>query len=175
MAATNRDLDAEVAAGRFREDLFYRLNVVPLKRARPARAARRHPAPGTSTSCAHFRDDPGAARYARSPTTGALDKLMAYAWPGNVRELENVIERAMILADGDRITVRELPDNVIRPAQPDDARGDFSLKRARRIVEADLIRRALLSVDGNRTHAARLLGISHRALLYKIKEYGLRD
>jgi two-component system response regulator AtoC len=101
---------------------------------------------------------------------------VAYAWPGNVRELENVLERAMILAEGERITLRELPPNVVSPERGPgrSAAGDLSLRRARKALEADLIERALRATGGNRTHAARLLEISHRALLYKIKEYGLR-
>ena len=94
-----------------------------------------------------------------------------------MRELENVIERAMILADGDRLGVSELPENVVRGADSGtaDTSRDYSLKRARRAAEADAISRALRATSGNRTHAAKLLEISHRALLYKIKEYGLRD
>jgi two-component system response regulator AtoC len=106
----------------------------------------------------------------------ALDRLVAYSWPGNVRELENVLERAVILAEGERITLRELPPNVTSPERGAGrpAAGDLSLRRARKALEADLIERALRATGGNRTHAARLLEISHRALLYKIKEYGLR-
>jgi len=107
----------------------------------------------------------------------AMDRLCHYEWPGNVRELENVIERATLLARGDRITLHELPA-MIGTSVPDggDGRsGDFSLRRARRSFEAEMIRRALRKTDGNRTRAARLLEISHRALLYKIKEFGLRD
>jgi len=105
-----------------------------------------------------------------------MERLVAYRWPGNVRELENVIERAVILADGDSITPRELPANVVQCALP--ARGDsagFALKPARRVLEADLIRAALRAAGGNRTHAARLLEISHRALLYKLKEYDIAE
>jgi two-component system response regulator AtoC len=107
----------------------------------------------------------------------AMDRLVAYAWPGNLRELENVIERAMLLAQTDRITLDELP-NRITEALAEGAGGsgaDHSLRRARRSCEADMIRRALRRTDGNRTRAAKLLEISHRALLYKIKEYGIRD
>jgi len=108
----------------------------------------------------------------------ALGRLLEHSWPGNVRELENVIERAMILADGDRITLAELPEAIAAPrsaAEPAPASGDFSMRRARRRFEADLIRRALEATGGNRTRAAKLLEISYRALLYKIKEHGLGD
>jgi two-component system response regulator AtoC len=103
---------------------------------------------------------------------------VAYRWPGNVRELENVIERAIILADADRIGLAELPQNVAVPEPGAPAAGrasDLSLRRARRMVEVEVIQRALRATGGNRTHAARLLEISHRALLYKIKEYGIRS
>jgi two-component system response regulator AtoC len=88
-----------------------------------------------------------------------------------------VIERAMILCDGDRVTMRDLPGNVVSPPEPGgaEAAGSFNLKRARRSAEVEAIRRALRATGGNRTHAARLLEISHRALLYKLKEYGIRD
>ncbi len=107
----------------------------------------------------------------------AMDRLRHYEWPGNLRELENVVERAMLLAKTDRITLHELPA-AIATAVPEGGggrNGDFSLRRARRSFEAEMIRRALRKTDGNRTRAARLLEISHRALLYKIKEFGLRD
>jgi two-component system response regulator AtoC len=88
-----------------------------------------------------------------------------------------VIERALILAASDRITLRELPANVVEPENGRETvrPGELSLKRGRRHFEAEMIRKALAATGGNRTHAARLLEISHRALLYKIKEYGLRD
>jgi two-component system response regulator AtoC len=173
LAATARDLSADVAAGRFREDLFYRLNVVQLQV--PALRERRKDIPLlVDHFFAHFRDTLGKPLQAVSDEV--LECLVSYAWPGNVRELENVIERAVILASGDRISLRDLPDNVVHPAVPAEGGSpDLSLKRARRAAETEIIRRALRATGGNRTHAARLLEISHRALLYKIKEYGIRD
>ena len=95
---------------------------------------------------------------------------------GNVRELENVIERAMMMTRGDRITARDLPRGIVAPSAPDGEADDgLNLKRSRRALEIDLIRLALRATGGNRTHAAKRLGISHRALLYKLKEYGIRD
>jgi two-component system response regulator AtoC len=174
IAATSRDLEAEVAEGRFREDLFYRLNVMRLE-VPPLRERPRDIPLLVDHFLAHFRKTLGRA--VRTLSDDALERLLAYRWPGNVRELENVIERAIILADGDTVTLRELPQNVVSPEDPAQGRGlqDFSLKRARRSVEVDVIQRALRATGGNRTHAARLLGISHRALLYKIKDYGLRN
>jgi two-component system response regulator AtoC len=172
IAATSRDLEAEVRAGRFREDLFYRLNVVRLD-VPPLRERPKDISLLVDHYFAHFRAALG--KPLRGIADDALDRLVRYAWPGNVRELENVIERAVILADGDRLTLRELPENVVRPGAAEAASQDLCLRRARRSLEADLIQRALRATGGNRTHAARLLEISHRALLYKIKEYGIRD
>jgi two-component system response regulator AtoC len=174
LAATALDLENEVAAGRFREDLFYRLNVVRVRV--PALRDRREDIPLlVDHFLGHFRDALG--KPIRTIADDALERLTSYSWPGNVRELENLIERAVILATSDRITLRELPANVVdladreEPVRP----GQLSLKRARRHFEAEMIRKALAATGGNRTHAARLLEISHRALLYKIKEYGIRD
>jgi two-component system response regulator AtoC len=105
--------------------------------------------------------------------------LTSYDWPGNVRELENTIERAIVLAEGPEIDVASLPDRLraadaetpAAPAPVDD--GDLSIKRASRRSEESLIRRALERTKGNRTRAAEFLEISHRALLYKIREYGI--
>ncbi len=174
IAATSRDLDADVKDGRFREDLFYRLNVVRLT-VPPLRERPKDIPLLADHFFAHFRDTLGKPLQAL--TDDALERLVAYSWPGNVRELENVMERAVILATGDRISQRELPENVISP-ETDSTLGpnqDLCMKRARRSLEADLIRRSLRATGGNRTHAARLLQISHRALLYKIKEYAIRD
>jgi two-component system response regulator AtoC len=93
-----------------------------------------------------------------------------------VRELENTIERAMVLADGDQITVEDLPKQVKDLADPvrlSLGEGELSIKKTVRVIEEELIRRALAKTNGNRTAAARHLEISHRALLYKIKEYGI--
>ena len=173
IAATARALEAEVAAGRFREDLFYRLNVMRVHV--PALRERREDVPLlVDHFLEHFRKALG--RPVRGIADDALARLVAHPWPGNVRELENVIERAVILARGDRVTVRELPTNVVHPDPGADAAGtgDMSLRRARRAAEIEAIRAALRATGGNRTHAARVLEISHRALLYKLKEYGIR-
>ena len=101
---------------------------------------------------------------------------MEYAWPGNVRELENVIERAMVLAESDTLTATDLPDRVHLaqdPVRAQLASGELSIKKTARLIEEVLIRRALVQTKGNRTRAAALLEISHRALLYKIKDYAI--
>jgi len=105
----------------------------------------------------------------------ALQRLGAYDWPGNVRELENVIGRAVLIASGEVITAADLAGDLERSEPEASSRSDLGLRRARRRAEIEIIRRALRQTGGNRTHAARLLEISHRALLYKLKDYGLQD
>ena len=171
VAATSRDLEADVAAGRFRADLYYRLNVVrlhlPPLRERVADVA----------DLVHHFVRLHAGRFglpAHGVTPEAMRLLLEYSWPGNVRELGNVIERALVLADGDELRAEHLPPAVRRPSAasvPADA--DLSIKRQTEALERGLIRRALERTRGNRTRAARLLELSHRALLYKIKEYRL--
>jgi two-component system response regulator AtoC len=173
IAATARELEAEVEGGRFREDLYYRLNVLRVH-VPPLRERREDIPLLLDHFLAKFRDTLG--KPVRTISDDALERMTSYRWPGNVRELQNVVERALILAEGERITVRELPENVVCPDPTTQERGgDLSLRKARRALEAELIRRALRDSRSNRTHAARLLHISHRALLYKIKEYGIRD
>jgi two-component system response regulator AtoC len=126
--------------------------------------------------CRHFRDRFNAKMGKRIEglSPAAMKMLFAHNWPGNVRELENVIERAVLLADDVMLTPEHLPPEIsARP--PHDQTGDvldgFSLKAAQRSVEKKLIARALEKTGGNRTHAARLLEISHPSLLSKIKMY----
>jgi two-component system response regulator AtoC len=174
IAATNRDLAEEVASRRFREDLFYRINVVSIHL--PALRERAEDVPDLAQ---HF-----ARRYAErlgmpapAVTPSALATLARYSWPGNVRELENAIERALVLAVGGPLDLAHLPPAVqgksSRNGAPRSADSDLSVKRRVRQLERGLIESALARTAGNRTQAARLLDLSHRALLYKIREYGL--
>jgi two-component system response regulator AtoC len=175
VAATARDLEAAVRDGLFREDLFYRLNVVGIRL--PPLRERPEDIPALAghflARCARLR--------AGAPLAGisseAIDAMRAYRWPGNVRELEHAIERAVVLADGPELRERDLPEAVRDPAPAAPPfslpEGTLSVKRATRIVEEQLIRRALEQTRGNRTRAAELLDLSYRALLYKIKEYGI--
>jgi two-component system response regulator AtoC len=176
VAATARDLAEEVKRGGFREDLYYRLNVLAVHL--PPLRDRREDIPLLVT---HFvqRMNARMGLSITGASTEAMRQLIEFDWPGNVRELENTIERAMVLTDGAQIDLESLPERLRRPtgaAPPtivtplDD---DLSIKRASRRAEEDLIRRALVRTGGNRTRAAELLEISHRALLYKIKEYGV--
>jgi len=170
IAATLRDLSDDVAAGRFREDLFYRLNVVPLQV--PPLRERSEDIP----QLARFFAARHGLRHGREVVLPppVIAALAAQPWPGNVRELENVIERALVLADGPEIDLAFLESVmtvVPAPDRADDA--ELSIKKATRSLEQELIRRALGVTQGNRTNAAKLLEISHRALLYKMKEYGI--
>jgi len=172
VAATLKDLADEIREGRFREDLYYRLNVIeitlPPLRERPGDIER---------LAEHF-----TGLYARKfgkkvkgLSKDALGALMKYGWPGNVRELENVIERAMILEEGEVIEKSSLPMGVSSPsAEPQLASTvGLSIKKAHEAMERDFIKRALEATKNNKTRAAELLEISQRALLYKIKTYGL--
>ncbi|MEO5767925.1 MAG: sigma 54-interacting transcriptional regulator [Polyangia bacterium] len=200
VAATARVLTAEVAARRFREDLYYRLAGITIQlpplRERPA---------DIPLLAMHFlaraRTRLGVNVHDIDPE--AMRLLTAYPWPGNVRELENTIERAAVLCSDGRVDVASLPERMVPATSPggtrtpdgtaggagsrleggplanlpvsaDDPGGNLSIKEAARRSEQSLIRQALAATGGNRTKAAELLEISHRALLYKIKEYGIR-
>ena len=171
LAATHRDLAAETQAGRFREDLYYRINVLPI--AIPQLRERREDVPVLMD---HFltRNNARFAMSIRGFEPEARRLLLEYRWPGNVRELENTIERAMVLCEGDRISEADLPERIREardPIQMHLTSGELSIKKTSRVIEEILIRRALQKTKGNRTKAAEVLEISHRALLYKIKDY----
>jgi len=175
VAATGRNLQRAVQEGQFREDLFYRLNVVgirlPSLRERPEDI----PALAQHFLAKYRRLRPDAPLSGISPQ--AMEALKAYRWPGNVRELEHAVERAVVLAEGTELADGDLPDELRsapRPPPPVSLpEGSLSVKRATRSVEEQLIRKALEQTGGNRTRAAELLELSYRALLYKIKEYGI--
>jgi DNA-binding NtrC family response regulator len=162
VAATNKDLKAEIAAGRFREDLYYRLNVFPI--ALPSLAERRE----AILPLAEYFLKKFAAAFGKSIaglSPGARSALENYPWPGNVRELQNVVERSVILAQGE-IGVTHLNLEPLRaPLVPAE-----SVLKAN---ERETIRKVLDEMGGNRKQAARILGISLRTLQYRIKEYGL--
>lgn len=173
ISATSRDLSADVSAGSFREDLYFRLNVFSLQL--PPLRDRVEDVPLLAE---HFlsRHGNGKERQAMRIEPDALRSLMAHRWPGNVRELENVIERACILCESGTITARCLPSTISQRDEPplETISGEnLSIKQAEALLERELIRKALAKTGGNRTHAARILEISHRSLLYKLKEYGI--
>jgi two-component system response regulator AtoC len=174
VAATIRDLVKEVNENRFRDDLYYRLNVFPIHL--PPLRERSEDIP---LLVDHF-----IVKYSQAlnkKVVGiehkALEKLMNYRWFGNIRELENTIERAIVLTDRERIEMENLPVEIQNFQEKnqwvDVDEEDYSIKKASKALETNLIRKALRKTKGNHTHAAKILEISHRALLYKIKEYGI--
>ena len=175
IAATHRNLAKDVKEGRFREDLLYRLNVLPIT-VPPLRDR----AGDIPMLAAHVLERIGERMGIQTSVLSpeALKILGAYPWPGNVRELENVLERAVVLSDGPALTPDDLPDQLRHaqdPVRGSLVSGELSIKKATAFIEQELIRRALKRTGGNRTHAAKLLEISPRALLYKIKDYDLQS
>ena len=175
VAATNRDLEAEVAAGRFREDLFYRLNVMAIP-VPPLR--QRHD--DIPLLAHHFLKQ--YAKQNRKTAKGfapmAMDMLLRYKWPGNVRELENAVERAVVLMTSDHVTERQLPLSIIQkfPDQadlvaelPKVTDGNQSLME----IEKEAILATMKATDGNKSETARRLGITRKTLHNKLKSYGV--
>jgi DNA-binding NtrC family response regulator len=167
IAATNRDLRALVAEGKFREDLFYRLNVVTM-----VLPPLRERASDVPLLVEHF-----LAKYARSAGRGAvptvapeaLDALRRYGWPGNVRELEHAIERAVTLSAREVVLLEDLPDAVRAQAAAEQPRLP-TLEE----VEKDHIVRVLRETGGNRQAASEILGIDRKTLYRKAKQYGIQ-
>jgi DNA-binding NtrC family response regulator len=172
VAATHRDLEAMVAAGQFREDLFYRLSVVPIRM--PALRER----PADIASLAHrftaaFGDangKPGATL-----ASAAVERLAAQPWPGNVRQLQNFIERLIVFSDDPALTLADVDRELSRgaAARPGLEPLAATLDGRRREAERDALQDALTRAGGNRTQAARLLGVSRRTLYNKLEEHGL--
>ncbi len=191
VAATNRDLQEEIKHARFREDLYYRLNVVQV-RLPPLRER---------TSDIPLLVDHFSRRFrgklkkdVRGATDAAMERLLSHPWPGNIRELENVIERCILFCDSDRIDVGDLPPELrmasiappsaeAKPATAEEKRPSErptpglkeAVREATSRVERELIVRALQQTGGNVTHTARLLKISRKSLQTKMKELGLRE
>lgn len=172
IAATHRDLAAEVRGGRFREDLYYRLNVVSL--AIPPLRNRDGDIP---LLVQHF-----AGKYAeknrkvvKGVTPDAMDRLIKHPWPGNVRELENTLERAVILMCGEYISQRELPMTLTPEAQLQERPSSFTAMAGRPLadIEKEVIIATLTETGGNKSETARRLGINRKTLHLKIKTYGI--
>jgi two-component system response regulator HydG len=173
VSATNRDLEALVRAGRFREDLFYRLNVVPITLP-PLRDR-----PGDVEELARFfvsRLGSRVGRKVKGIAPEALDLLRRHRWPGNVRELENVIEQALVFADGELVRPQDLPEGLRKtppaPALPVPS-GDRSLTEILEDLEKELILAAYERARHVKAETARLLGIKPSALYYKLEKYGI--
>ncbi len=177
LAATNRDLRVEVAERRFREDLYFRLNVITME-VPPLRAR----AEDIPLLAAHFMERFAARnrKALKGFSAQAMDVLLRYAWPGNVRELENAVERAVILSTGDVITERELPLALTDERAPLAAVGESAAEGAGSLaglpleeVERRAIAETLREVEDNKSEAARRLGITRATLHNKLKKYGL--
>jgi two-component system response regulator AtoC len=171
IAATSRNLPQMVSDGDFREDLFYRLNVLPVEV--PPLRERSEDIP---LLCQHFIQQLNETlnRRVKGIAPAAMVSLLQHTWPGNVRELENAIERAMVLTEGDFLNEDGFSYTSLGAASPSPPSRGFdghSLKVAQKILEKEMIVKALKATDGNRTQAARLLEISHPSLLSKIKMY----
>jgi two-component system response regulator HydG len=180
IAATNRDLRAEATAGRFRSDLYYRLNIVEV--SLPPLRDRREDIP--YLTAAFVRDTSERLQKPLAGLTPGAERLLALAaWDGNVRELRNVIERACILADGDFVTERELSVSM-PPPRPATATASASAGAGSEAaasadllvtVEREHIQRALVRANGNKKAAARMLGLSRRALYRRLERLDLGD
>jgi len=168
VAATNRDLREMVRAGKFREDLFFRLNVVMVE-IPPLRDRKEDI--GLLTQCFVERYRTDARKEVRGLSSEATGLLQGYPWPGNVRELENVVQRALVLADGEWIEPRDLPADI-RMGEVSFAEGGDAA-RSREEVEKNSIVEALKLERGNRSRAAARLNLNRTTLLYKMKKYGL--
>ena len=169
VAATNRTLREEVHGGRFREDLFYRLNVFEI--ALPPLSRRMEDIPNLVE---HFvqKFSTQHKKSVNEVTASAMDTLMGHAWPGNIRELEHTVERAIILAPGDTIDKFELPDPV-RPPPPSDSSGPVNIAEVLRAKERELVEAALRAEGGIQARAARRLGVSRANLNYRIQKLGI--
>ncbi|WP_223642560.1 sigma-54 dependent transcriptional regulator [Corallococcus sp. EGB] len=174
VSATHRDLQAEVKAGRFREDLYYRLHIVPL--TLPPLRERPEDLPALAR---HFvaKHAPRVNRRVTGIDDATLRALARHAWPGNVRELENVMEQALVFAEGDTLTPQDLPPHLAGQTPRMDAglpvpQGDRPLPEILEDLERQLIARAYEKAGGVKTETARLLGIKTSALYYKLEKYG---
>ncbi len=166
LAATNKKLEEEVKKGRFREDLFYRLNVVTINL--PPLRERKEDIPLLVDYFLKTYYKEGG--FGKRISVDALEILKNYDWPGNIRELANVLERAVILSSGNMITLKDLPLSIIN--QPSD-----NSTRIKTIseLEKDLIEKTIKEFSGNKTRTAKVLGISVRNLYRKIQKYGIRN
>jgi len=174
IVASNKDLRDEVAAGRFREDLYYRLSVLPF--TVPALRERRDDIP---LLLEHFIGQFAVDYRLAAPrfTRAAIKALQAYGWPGNVRELKNFCERMLILCGGQLLDTTNLPAEIFQGLRQPDAEAGMIVLPDEGLslsdVEVSLIRQALVRAGGNRSRAARLLGLSRDTLLYRLKKYDL--
>src|SRR5262249_37246760 len=179
VAATNKDLKEEIKQTRFRQDLFFRLNVIHIRM--PALREMRSDIPLLAT---HFlrKYSKEMGRDLQGLSQDATKALMAYHWPGNVRELENEIKRGVVLASGPQIEVQDLSDPICEERlvgaeadSPKNAGDKQTLKDRVTTLEIQMIRDAMTQTGSDRRRAAKVLGLSHQGLINKLKRYGLED
>ena len=173
ICATNKNLKEEVAGGRFREDLFYRINVILLEI--PALRTRRNDIPTLATHYLKFFAQQNRKKIKRI-RPDAMKLLEKYDWPGNVRELKNVIERMVVLSNLEEVPIDLVPEDF--KTGPPPALNNNSSKPSSNTIrgmEGDMIRQALKEVNNNKSLAAKKLGISRRTLYRKIEEYQIKD
>jgi two-component system response regulator AtoC len=173
IAATNQDLRAALEQGTFREDLYYRLNVVPLNI--PPLRERKQDIPFLVE---HFIEKlgPDTGNRVKSATDAAIAKLMEYHWPGNVRELENVIERSLVMCNGTQLDAADIKlESAVYHRNNSGAPAFLPEGVSLDQYEQDLIREALRRADGNKSQAARLLGLTRNALRYRLSQMGLES
>ena len=175
IAATNRNLENEVKSGRFRQDLFYRLNVIPIS-APPLRERKEDIVVLANHFLKRFAKDYSREPKRLSPTV--IDRIQSFEWPGNVRQLENLIEQMVVMSESETIDVKDLPPPLADgiPAEPPALPANSwdlktALQKVTQYTEECLIRKALQHTQNNKTKASDLLGISRRALIYKVQEY----
>lgn len=172
IAATNKNLAEEVQQGRFREDLYYRLNVIEIRL--PALRERREDIPLLAEHFVH-RISSELGKEISGISAAALNLLIAHDWPGNVRELENVVERSILLAQGPRVEASDIRIDTAHRSRTSATSGDNFLPEGMTLddYEQSLIREALKRADGNKSHAARLLGLTRNALRYRLAQMGI--
>jgi len=174
IAASNRDLEGMVGQGAFREDLYYRLAVVPIHLPPLRRRVEEIP-DLVRYFLERHRERLGVKVETVAPD--AMEVLLSYSWPGNIRELENLLERLAVLSEGTEIRLEDLPEDIRHPSPErspvEFSDDDLSVKRHGAELEKVLIQRAMERTGGNKTQAADLLELSPRALRYKIRDYGL--
>src|SRR5215471_6238735 len=171
VAATNQDLRAALEQGTFREDLYYRLNVVPINI--PPLRERKQDIPFLANHFVH-KLAPDTGTQVESITDAGMEKLMAYHWPGNVRELENVIERSLVMAGGTRLEPADIKlESAPRPRAQTDGPAFLPAGMTLDEYEQEIIKEALKRADGNKSQAARLLGLTRNALRYRLTQMGM--
>ncbi|MFQ5513383.1 MAG: sigma-54-dependent transcriptional regulator [Myxococcota bacterium] len=172
LAATNKDLENEMREGRFREDLYYRLNVIPIY-VPPLRERREDVPALVSHFLTRFCSENGCET--KQLTQGALERLIDYPWPGNVRELQNLIERLVLMSAGSEIDVGELPEPIVRPVRSERIRGIGSgkLAEARAAFEREYLQEKLRANGWNISRTASVVGLARESLSRKLRSLGI--